>query len=334
MNGEIYMIAEIGQAHEGSLGLAHSYIDALASSGVNAIKFQVHIAEAESSIFEPFRTTFSYEDSSRMDYWKRMEFSNEEWIGLKAHCEMKKLDFIASPFSISAVGLIERIGVSTIKIGSGEMNNLLLLSAAAKVADRIILSSGMSSLCELDDAMAVLKNKCKTSLLQCTSSYPTGPHQWGLNVISVLKNRYSIPIGFSDHSGDIFASLAAAASGAEILEFHVTFDQRMFGPDSTSSINIDQVKQLVKGVRQIETALKFPVDKSNCSEYGTLKTLFGKSLAVNNNLEKGHILALPDLEAKKPAGYGIPPAHFETIVGRQLKHDLTKWSFLNFSDLL
>ncbi|SKC18072.1 N-acetylneuraminate synthase family protein [Dyadobacter psychrophilus] len=334
MNGEIYMIAEIGQAHEGSLGLAHSYIDALASSGVNAVKFQVHIAEAESSIHEPFRTTFSYKDPSRMDYWKRMEFSEEEWVGLKAHCEMKKLDFIASPFSISAVGLLERIGVSAIKIGSGEMNNLLLLSAAAGIANRIILSSGMSSLSELDNAIAQVNDNCKLSLLQCTSSYPTGPHQWGLNVIPVLKDRYQIPIGFSDHSGDIFASLAAVASGAEILEFHVTFDQRMFGPDSTSSINIDQVKQLVKGVRQIETAMKFPVDKSDCSEYTTLKTIFGKSLAVNNDLRVGHIMTVSDLEAKKPAGYGILPTHFETVVGRQLKHDLAKWSFLNLSDLL
>ncbi|MCF0042158.1 N-acetylneuraminate synthase family protein [Dyadobacter fanqingshengii] len=334
MNGEIYMIAEIGQAHEGSLGLAHSYIDALASSGVNAVKFQVHIAEAESSIHEPFRTTFSYEDPSRMDYWKRMEFSEEEWAGLKAHCEMKKLDFVASPFSISAVSLLERIGARAIKIGSGEMNNALLLSTAANMADTIILSSGMSSLAELDNVIAQMKNKCSLSLLQCTSSYPTGPHQWGLNVIPALKERYQIPIGFSDHSGDIFASLAAVASGAEILEFHVTFDQRMFGPDSTSSINIDQVKQLVKGVRQIETALKCPVDKSDCSEYATLKTIFGKSLAINNDLKKGHIITLANLEAKKPAGYGILAAHFETVVGRQLKHDLLKWSFLNSSDLL
>ena len=334
MNEQIYMIAEIGQAHEGSLGLAHSYIDALASSGVNAIKFQVHIAEAESSIYEPFRTTFSYEDPSRMDYWKRMEFSEEEWAGLKAHCEMKSLDFIASPFSISAVGLLERIGVSAIKIGSGEMNNLLLLSAAANMADRLILSSGMSSLSELDSAIAMVKNKCSLSLLQCTSSYPTGPHQWGLNVINVLKDRYQIPIGFSDHSGDIFASLAAVASGAEILEFHVTFDQRMFGPDSTSSVSIDQVKQLVKGVRQIETAMKFPVDKSDCSAYATLKTIFGKSLAVRIDLKKGHIMDLSDLEAKKPAGYGISAAHFNTVVGKQLKHDLVQWSFLNHSDLL
>lgn len=334
MNEQIYMIAEIGQAHEGSLGLAHSYIDALASSDVNAIKFQVHIAEAESSIYEPFRTTFSYEDPSRMDYWKRMEFSEEEWAGLKAHCEMKSLDFIASPFSISAVGLLERIGVSTIKVGSGEMNNLLLLSAAANMADRLILSSGMSSLSELDSAIAMVKNKCSLSLLQCTSSYPTGPHQWGLNVINVLKDRYQIPIGFSDHSGDIFASLAAVASGAEILEFHVTFDQRMFGPDSTSSVSIDQVKQLVKGVRQIETAMKFPVDKSDCSAYATLKTIFGKSLAVSNDLKKGHIMDLSDLEAKKPAGYGVSAAHYDTVVGKQLKHDLVQWSFLNHSDLL
>ncbi|MCF2490264.1 N-acetylneuraminate synthase family protein [Dyadobacter sp. CY347] len=334
MQDDIYIMAEIGQAHEGSLGLAHSYIDALASSGVNAIKFQVHIAEAESSIYEPFRTIFSYEDLSRMDYWKRMEFSEEEWAGLKSHCELKNLDFVASPFSISALGLLKKIGASRIKIGSGEMSNLLLLSSAGNMATEIILSSGMSSFIELDNAVASVRGKCKLSLLQCTSSYPTGPHQWGLNVIPVLKDRFQIPIGFSDHSGDIFACLAAAATGAEILEFHVTFDQRMFGPDSTSSINIDQVRHLVKGVRQIEVAMKYPVDKADSSDYATLKSIFGKSLAVNNNLDKGHILTLGDLEAKKPAGYGVSAAHYDTVVGRQLKRDLSKWSFLNCSDVL
>jgi N-acetylneuraminate synthase len=330
---EIFAIAEIGQAHEGSLGMAHSYIDALATTGINAIKFQVHIASAESSIHEPFRSNFAYEDPNRMAYWKRMEFSVTQWAELKAHCEDRKLEFIASPFSIAAVDLLEKIGCDHFKIGSGEVNNLLLLKRTAKSAKQITLSSGMSSLDELDQAVNFLKDKCEISILQCTSAYPTGPHQWGLNVIPILKKRYSAPVGFSDHSGDIFACLAAASFGAEMLEFHVAFDQRMFGPDATSSLTIDQVSHLVKGVRQIQTALSHPVDKADNAEFETLKMIFGKSLAVNKALQKGHILSIDELETKKPAGYGIPAAHFESVIGRALKHNLSQWDFLKTSDL-
>ena len=126
------IIAEIGQAHEGSLGIAHSYIDALFDAGVTAIKWQIHIAEAESSIHEPFRVKFSYEDKTRFDYWKRMEFTPEQWNGLKKHCETKGLEFISSPFSNAAVELVEKIGVKRYKVGSGEVSNFLMLEQIAK----------------------------------------------------------------------------------------------------------------------------------------------------------------------------------------------------------
>ena len=151
------IIAEIGQAHEGSLGIAHSYIDAMAQAGVNAIKFQTHIAEAESSEFEPFRVKFSYEDDSRFDYWKRMEFSEDQWIGLKKHCEDKGMEFLSSPFSCAAVDLLENIGVKRYKIGSGEVNNLLLVKKIINTGKPIILSSGMSSFAELDRTVNFIK---------------------------------------------------------------------------------------------------------------------------------------------------------------------------------
>ncbi len=141
----IYTIAEIGQAHEGSLGILHSYIDALSSTGVSAIKFQMHIAEAESSEYEPFRVKFSYEDATRFDYWKRMEFTLEQWKGIKKHCDEVGLEFLCSPFSNLAVDWLEEIGVNRYKIGSGEVNNFLLLEKIAQTKKPIILSSGMSS---------------------------------------------------------------------------------------------------------------------------------------------------------------------------------------------
>lgn len=330
----IFLIAEIAQAHDGSLGIAHSYIDALAETGVDAVKFQTHIAEAESSLHEPFRVAFSYEDKSRFDYWKRMEFSSKQWGGLKRHCEEKGMEFISSPFSNSAVDLLESIGAKRYKIGSGEVSNFLLLEKVAKTGKPILLSSGMSSLKELDKAVEFLKPfGNELTLFQCTTAYPTLPEQWGLNVIPLLRQRYKLPVGFSDHSGDIFACMAAAALGVEVLEFHVVFDKRMFGPDAKASLTIDQVKMLVQGVRQIEQALNVPVDKADNSGFEGLKQIFEKSLAVNKDLSKGHVLSFEDLEAKKPKGYGMPATEFKTVIGRKLLTNKRAWEFLRDVDV-
>ena len=331
----MFLIAEIGQAHEGSLGLAHSYIDALAEAGVDAVKFQTHIAEAESSLFEPFRVKFSYEDDTRFDYWKRMEFTKEQWIGLKEHCDRAGVEFISSPFSNAAVELLEEIGVKRYKIGSGEVNNFLLLDRIAKTGKPIIVSSGMSSFQELDSTVKFLKDrKIDIQILQCTTAYPTRPENWGLNVINELKSRYEVPIGFSDHSGDIFACLFAAGLGAEILEFHAVYDKAMFGPDASASMTINQISRLVEGVKQLEVARKYTIDKSNNSVFNELKRVFEKSLAVNKSLEKGHIILLEDLEAKKPKGHGISAQYSISVIGRSLKRNLSKWDFLNEEDLI
>ena len=209
------IIAEIAQVHDGSLGTAHAYIDALAETGVDAVKFQTHIAEAESSVHEPFRVKFSKQDATRYDYWKRMSFSPDQWKGLKDHCEDKNLEFISSPFSNAAVDLLEELGVKRYKIGSGEVSNWLMLEKIAKTGKPIMLSSGMSSWDEMDATVEFLRAFGNPlSILQCTTAYPTRPDQWGLNVISQLKERYKLPVGFSDHSGEIFACSAAAALGA------------------------------------------------------------------------------------------------------------------------
>ncbi|MFN9582272.1 MAG: N-acetylneuraminate synthase family protein, partial [Bacteroidota bacterium] len=213
------IIAEIAQAHEGSLGIAHSYIDALADCGVNAIKFQTHIAEAESSDSESFRVKFSYEDKTRYDYWKRMEFTADQWAGLQQHCDEKGVEFISSPFSVAAVELLEKLNVKRYKIGSGELTNYLMLDKIAQTGKPIILSSGMSDWNELDQTIAFLKPYGnELSLMQCTTAYPTQPQQWGLQLIAEMKSRYGLPVGFSDHSGDIYAGLAAVTLGAELLE--------------------------------------------------------------------------------------------------------------------
>ncbi|MBU3822734.1 N-acetylneuraminate synthase family protein [Flavobacteriaceae bacterium XHP0103] len=329
-----YIIAEIGQAHEGSLGVLYSYIDALAKTGVNAVKFQMHIAEAESSDKEPFRVDFSVEDKTRFDYWKRMAFTLEQWKKIKQHCDAVGLDFMCSPFSNLAVDWLEDIGVKHYKIGSGEINNFLILEKIAQTGKPVVLSSGMSSFNELDRTVEFLKSKnTNYSILQCTTAYPTLPEQYGLNTIQELKDRYQVPIGFSDHSAKMETCIAATALGAEILEFHVVFDRQMFGPDSKASLTLKETKKLVMAVKNIARAMAHPVDKNINSQFDGLKAVFEKSLAVNKDLSKGHIISFGDLEAKKPKGYGILAQDFQKVIGRQLKKGKSKWDFLNEDDL-
>ncbi len=330
----IFTIAEIAQAHDGSLGMAHAYIDAVSKTGCNAIKFQTHIAAAESSVHEPFRVQFSKQDATRIAYWKRMEFSLEEWKGLKSHCDEVGLEFLSSPFSNAAVDLLEKVGVKRYKVGSGEVNNFVLLEKIAQTKKPVIISSGMSSFSELDETISFLKNRGVTySILQCTTSYPTKPTQFGLNVIGEMKSKYRVPIGFSDHSSSIESSIAAVALGAELLEFHVVFDKNMFGPDAKSSLTMDETTKLVAAVNNIETALLNPIDKNDNTAFGKLKSIFEKSLAVNKNLSKGHILTFNDLETKKPKGFGILASEYEEVIGKELKSDLNEWDFLNYSDI-
>ena len=330
-----YIIVEIGQAHDGSLGILHSYIDALSKTGVDAIKFQTHIADAESSPQEPFRVNFSYEDNTRFDYWKRMEFTFEQWLEIKKHCDEVGLEFISSPFSIAAVDLLEKINVKKYKIGSGEVTNYLILDKIAKTGKDIILSSGMSNFNELDDVFKFLSAyNNKISVLQCTTQYPTNPENLGLNVITELKNRYKVPVGLSDHSGKIYPSIAATALGAEILEFHAVFDRRQFGPDSKSSLEIDEIITLVEGVSYISSAIGKPIDKNNNSEFHELKKIFEKTLSINKLKRQGEIIKLEDLEAKKPALMGVSASDYNFVIGKKLVRDLKKWDFINKSDLI
>lgn len=327
----VKIIAEIGQAHEGSLGMAHAYIDALANTGVDVIKFQTHFAEAESSIYEPFRIQMSGQDKSRQEYWRRMEFSLEQWISLKNHCEEKNLEFLSTPFSNAAVDLLEKIGVKSYKIGSGDVGNPLLIEKIARTGKPVILSNGLVDETELDETIKILKaNKIETSILQCTSEYPTKPEQYNFTEISHLKKRYNLPVGFSDHSGKPETSIAAFCFGAEILEFHAVFSRDQYGPDVSSSLTITDIKNTVDAVRRIEKSIQNKETQS--PRFEEYKNIFGKSLSVNKDLNKGHILTFEDLEAKKPAGYGISSHEYKAVIGKKLAKTKTKWDFLNFDD--
>lgn len=330
----VNIIAEVGQAHDGSIGILHSLIDAISETGVNSIKFQTHIAAAESSKYEKFRINFSRQDASRYEYWKRMELSYANWREIKVHCDEVGLEFLSSPFSCEAVELLERIGVSRYKIGSGEVSNLLLLEKVSQTGKPVILSSGMSNYDELDMSVEFLRQRgVPLTILQCTTSYPTPLEKVGLNVIEELKDRYHVAVGLSDHSGQIWPGIFAVAKGASTLEVHATFDKRMFGPDSTSSLTIDELKLLCIGVRAGEVMLSSLVNKSDNNEFKDIKLIFEKSLAARRTIDTGEVISFEDLEAKKPARMGIPASRYLEVVNQKARQKILKNSFIDYGDL-
>ncbi|MBN1817470.1 MAG: N-acetylneuraminate synthase family protein [Sedimentisphaerales bacterium] len=329
-----FITAEVAQAHDGSLGILHSYIDAIAPTGVDAIKFQVHIAEAESSTDEPFRIRFSAQDKTRQEYWRRMSFSREQWTRIKQHCEDVGLEFLASPFSIQAAQWLASLGVKRFKIASGEVDNFLMLDFIRRTGKEIWISTGMSSFADIDRTLEFLDDcRDRIVLFQCTTAYPTGPAEVGLNVISQMRHRYGLPVGFSDHSGTLWPSLAAVVLGARYIETHLVFDKRMFGPDTASSLTVDQFTDLVRGIRFLEQAISHPVDKNDAGKFAELRTIFGKSLAVRHPVSAGHRLTIQDLETKKPAGKGVPADQYTSVLGRAVRCDLPANSFIRGDDL-
>ena len=333
-DNKCYIIAEIAQAHDGSLGLAHAYIDAVADAGVDAVKFQTHIAKAESTLDEPWRVKFSSQDKSRYDYWKRMEFSIEQWLELANHSRSRGLDFLSSPFSVEAAIILEKIGVKQWKIGSGEIYNPILLEYLLETQLPVLFSSGMSSISDLDNVInQAIKKSIPFGIFQCSSSYPTPPELWGLEVLSSFRERYNCPVGLSDHSGDIYAGLAAAALGADFIEVHVTFDKHMFGPDVSSSVTVSELKQLVKGSHSIRLALNNKDDKDALvSSTSSLKKTFGRSLALVSKLPSGTKISTKDLTLKKP-GSGIPYNDIDQVIGRYLNVDKDGSRLLTWDDL-
>lgn len=328
------LIAEIAQTHDGSLGQAHAFIDAIASAGADAIKFQTHIASAESTPGEPWRVKFSRQDATRYDYWKRMEFSEEQWQGLKRHAEERGLLFLSSPFSLEAVELLARVGVAAWKVASGEVTNTPMFERMAQTGLPILLSTGMSPLAEIDEAVQRIRSRqLPLAVLQCTSMYPTPPEKIGLNLLSQFRQRYNCPVGLSDHSGSIYPGLAAAALGASVIEVHVTLSREMFGPDVPASVTTAELKQLVEGVRLIEKALANPVDKDAvAAELAPMRSLFMKSVVAAADLPAGAVLQPEHLAAKKP-GSGIPAARLPELVGRRLARGVRKDALLHEQDL-
>jgi sialic acid synthase SpsE len=327
----VFIIAEIGMSHDGSQGQAKAFIDAAAETGVDAVKFQTHIAEVETLRDAPTPPYFT--DEPRYEYFKRTAFNLEEHIILKNHAESKGLEFISSPFSLEAVELLEKVEVMTYKIPSGEVTHLPLLERVAKTGKKILLSSGMSSYSELDEAVnAILRYNKNLVILQCTSKYPCPYEDVGLNLLEEFNKRYKLPVGLSDHTPGIYGSLSAVVLGATVIEKHFTISKKLYGPDAKYSLEPHEFKQLVDGIRAIEIMLENPVDKDDITKFKEMKNTFQKSIVSLVDIPKGTEITREMITTKKPGG-GLHPRYFEVMIGKKVKQEIKKDSVIFEEDI-
>ncbi|MFT5519436.1 MAG: N,N'-diacetyllegionaminate synthase [Enterobacterales bacterium] len=328
-----FLVAEVAQAHDGSLGAAHSFIDAVSKSGVDAVKFQTHIASEESTLDEKFRVQFSKQDLTRYDYWKRMEFTESQWRGLAQHAKDVGLEFISTPFSIKAFEILDDLDMPFWKVPSGEIKSSSLLDRMIATKKPIVMSTGMSSRKEINDNVKILKESGNAFvILQCTSKYPTPYAQVGLNVLKELHEEHGCLVGLSDHSGTIYPALAAMTNGASFIEVHVALHKHQFGPDTSSSISLDELSILSEASKAFHDMNDSPVDKDKMAEELSLyRDLFFKSIALKKDLQSGVVLRKEMLTMKKP-GTGISESELEKIIGKTLIRDVSANRLLTDED--
>ena len=349
----VYILAEAGVNHNGSLALAQSLVDVACDAHVDAIKFQTFRTEElvchHAPIAEYQKKTGN---NSQFEMLKSLELKEEEQIELYQYCQHKNIEFLSSPFDLkSADFLIKTLNLSQIKIASGEMTNHPLLLHIARAGKSVILSTGMSTLGEIEAALGVLaygyihkektihpslqssemyyysdEGQCflkeKVILLHCTSQYPAPFDEINLRAMNTMQPAFDLPVGYSDHTSGIHVPIAAVAMGAKLIEKHFTLDKKMQGPDHQASLDPDELKKMVEQIRQIEVCLgsrrKFPTP----SEFKN-RAIGRKSLVALSKIKKGDILNENNIGCKRP-GTGLPPSYLSNMVGQCAERDYEK----------
>ena len=323
------IIAEIGSVHDGSFRNAIKLVDLAKECNANVVKFQTHIYDKETLPDAPSPDYFKEE--SRYEYFKRTSFSKEQWIELKQYSKKRKLLFMSSPFSNEAVDLLESIGIDFYKIPSGEVTNIPMLEKIVETKKPIFLSSGMSNWKELDRAVKILK-KSNVTIMQCTSMYPCDNKSVGINVIKEMKDRYNLPVGFSDHTGGIAAALGAIFNGASVIEKHITFSKKMYGSDAQFAMEPNDFKRYVKEIKNAWEIFDNPANKDNLKKFHKMKLIFEKSIVTKYAIQKDTKLTEENLTFKKP-GIGIPPWKLNELINKKIKRNLPKNTIIRKSDL-
>lgn len=326
------IIAEVAQSHIGSLKKIKQIINKISKTKVDYIKFQTHIADAESTLDEPFRVKIK-NFKNRIDYWKKMEFTESQWREIKNYCKKKRINFLSSPFSVEAVNLLEKINTPAWKVGSGEFFSKSLIDKICKTKKPIFLSTGLANLKEISKVVKILKKrKSNFTILQCTSLYPCPLSKVGINNLNVFKKKFKCKYGLSDHSGSIYPSIYAMVESAEIIEVHVATEENYKNPDLKASINIKQLHELVSARDQIYELKKNQLNKKSISnKLKKIKKIFTKSCALKVDKKKGYKIKAKDITFKKP-GFGISENDVNKLIGKTLVRDVNSNRILKKND--
>lgn len=324
----IFIIAEAGVNHNGSLETAKRLVDAAAQAGADCVKFQTYITEEDTSVFAA-QADYQKQNTgdggqSQYEMLKKLELGYEEFRELKRYCGEKGILFLSSPFELRSVAFLEEIGIPFWKIASSEITNYPFLKKIAQNGKPIVMSTGMCTLQEIRQAMDVLLS-CgdrKIVLLQCNTEYPTPMQDVNLRAMLGLQREFGCPVGYSDHTQGIEIPIAAAALGAVIIEKHFTLDKQMEGPDHIASLDPNELEAMVRAIRNVETALGSPAKEISESERKN-RTAARKSVVAARDIRRGEILTEENIAAKRPGG-GISPMRWEELLGQRAVRDFIR----------
>ena len=325
ING-VFIIAEAGVNHNGSTDLAKKLIDVAVNSGADAVKFQTFKAEnlaTKNAQKAKYQKDAAYIKESQFAMLKKLELNIEVHKELILYCNSKKIVFLSSPFDHESIELLKSLDLEIFKIPSGEITNLPYLRHIGKLNKRIILSTGMSTIVEVKNALDVLINsgtkKDKIIVLHANTEYPTPMEDVNLRAMVTIGKELDVDFGYSDHTLGIEVDIAAVAMGASCIEKHFTLDCNMDGPDHKASLEPNQLKAMVTAIRNIEKALGNGIKKPSKSELQNIK-IVRKSIVAKNKIKKGEILTEKNLSAKRP-GKGLSPMKWDDIIGTKSSKD-------------
>ncbi|SHH20288.1 N-acetylneuraminate synthase [Tepidibacter thalassicus] len=332
----VFIIAEAGVNHNGKIELAYKLIDKAVEAGCDAVKFQTFKTEkiigkkADKAQYQKENTGH---EESQFEMVKKLELSYDDFTKLKKYCESKNIMFLSTPDDIDSLNFLCDLGVSYIKVGSTEVTNIDYLKEIAKKQIPIILSTGMSTLGEVEKALDAIYSQANrnVTLLHATTDYPTNYEDVNLNAMVTLKNAFKVDVGYSDHTLGYEAAIAAVTLGAVIIEKHFTLDKNMQGPDHKASLNPFELKEFVKSIRNTEALLGNGIKKPTKRELKIMNQV-RRSIVASKELKKGTKLTKDILEFKRP-GNGIKPEFIDILIGRTLKRDLTEDEPINWEDV-
>lgn len=333
----VYVIAEAGVNHNGSVKNAFKMIDCAKECGCDCIKFQTFKVDALVTSNAPkadYQMRNTNGSNTQFEMLKSLELNDREFEELKAHCDEIGIEFMSTPFDIESVDVLEKIGVTRYKISSGDINNKQLLQYVAKTGKSMVVSTGMSTIEEVTKAVDWIEQvgNHQITLLHCTSNYPTSYDEVNMKAMQTLQQKFGYPIGYSDHTKGDLASIVAVAMGATVIEKHFTLDKNMEGPDHKASLNVEELKEMVDDIRAVETIMGNGVKQPMKSELNT-RIVARKSVVLAHNIQKGEILKKEDLVLKRP-GNGLAPEYLDELIGKVLVRDMKAEEMITWKDVV